>query len=269
MTHIQLDAASVSYQTGTHLLVDAASVSVTCGARLAIIGPNGAGKSTLLRMLAGLQQPTSGEIHFKGRNVSRLTPLERARQFAFVGQTDAPDQQLTVEDYVSLGRIPHLGLRTRTNDREIVNDSMQRARIAHFRRRPVGSLSGGERQRMQLARALSQQPAILFLDEPTNHLDPKARSELLALVAGLDVTTIAVLHDLPLVAPFATHVAVMHNAKVAASGTPDETLTPRIVSDVFDLDVLRLRHPSRQRDLMVFEAPEPSLEAHSHPRSIS
>ncbi|MEP7457103.1 ABC transporter ATP-binding protein [Phyllobacterium sp. SB3] len=268
MTHIQLDAKAVSYQTGAHVLVNAASISVRCGARLAIIGPNGAGKSTLLRMLAGLQRQTSGEIIFNGKNIIQMTPLERARQFAFVGQTDSPDQQLLVEDYVSLGRIPHLGLLTKAADREIVEDSMQRARITHFRRRPLGSLSGGERQRMQLARALSQQPAILFLDEPTNHLDPKARSELLSLVAGLNVTTIAVLHDLPLVAPFATHVAVMHSTQLVASGTPDETLTPRIVSDVFDLDVLRLRHPSRQRDLMVFEAPEQNHDTHPHPRSI-
>jgi iron complex transport system ATP-binding protein len=144
--------------------------------------------------------------------------------------------------------------------------ALHRAKIAHFARRAIGSLSGGERQRVQLARAIAQQPAVLFLDEPTNHLDPKARSELLSLVAGLDVTTIAVLHDLPLVAPFATHVAVMHSARLVATGTPDETLTPRIVSDVFDLDVLRLRHPSQDRDLMVFETPETSL--HAHPRSI-
>lgn len=268
MTHIQLDAKAVSYKTGAHILVDAASVGIRCGARLAIIGPNGAGKSTLLRILAGLLLPTSGDICFNGEIISKMSPLERARQFAFVGQADAPDQQLLVEDYVSLGRIPHLGVFTRAIDREIVEDSMERARISHFRRRALGSLSGGERQRMQLARALAQQPVILFLDEPTNHLDPKARSELLLLVAGLDVTTIAVLHDLPLVAPFATHVAVMHSAQLVASGTPDETLTPRIVSDVFDLDVLRLRHPSRQRDLMVFEAPEPIHDVHSHPRSI-
>lgn len=266
MSEVALRAAAVTYRIGEQMLVDAASLEVRLGARLAIIGPNGAGKSTLLRMLAGLQKPVCGEIHFNGHTVSSLTPLERARQFAFVGQTDTPDQQLLVSDYVSLGRIPHLGVNSRARDREIVDEAMHRARIAHFARRPISSLSGGERQRVQLARAIAQQPVILFLDEPTNHLDPKARSELLSLVTGLDVTTIAVLHDLPLVAPFATHVAVMHSAKVVASGTPDETLTPRIVSDVFDLDVLRLRHPSQERDLMVFEAPEHS--ALSHSRSI-
>ncbi len=266
MSHVVLNADAVTYRTAGQTLVDAASLTVECGSRLAIIGPNGAGKSTFLRMLAGLLQPTSGDIYVNGSSISRLTPLERARQFAFVGQTDTPDLLLLVEDYVSLGRIPHIGTFTRARDREIVAEALHRAGIAQFSRRSIGSLSGGERQRMQLARAIAQAPAVLFLDEPTNHLDPKARSELLSLVAGLDVTTIAVLHDLPLVAPFATHVAVMHSAQLVAAGSPDETLTPRIVSDVFDLDVLRLRHPSQDRELMVFETPEKSASAHS--RSI-
>jgi iron complex transport system ATP-binding protein len=268
MSHIVLNADAVTYRIAGETLVDTASLMIECGARLAIIGPNGAGKSTLLRMLAGLLQPASGDIYLNGSRVGHLAPLERARQFAFVGQTDTPDLQLLVEDYVSLGRIPHIGTFTKARDREIIAEALHRAKIAQFSRRTIGSLSGGERQRVQLARAIAQQPAVLFLDEPTNHLDPKARSELLSLVAGLDVTTIAVLHDLPLVAPFATHVAVMHNARVVATGTPDETLTPRIVGDVFNLDVLRLRHPSQDRDLMVFETPEPSLSAHPHARSI-
>lgn len=265
MSHIVLNADAVTYRTAGQALVDAASMTVECGCRLAIIGPNGAGKSTFLRMLAGLLPPTSGDVYLNGSSISRLTSLERARQFAFVGQTEMPDRQLLVEDYVSLGRIPHDGTFTKAKDREIVAEALHRAKIAHFSRRAIGSLSGGERQRVQLARAIAQQPAVLFLDEPTNHLDPKARRELLSLVAGLDVTTIAVLHDLPLVAPFATHVAVMHSAQLVAAGTPDETLTPSIVSDVFELDVLRLRHPSQDRELMLFETPETS--PHAQPRS--
>ncbi len=266
MSHIVLNADAVSYRIAGQHLVETATLTVRCGARLAIIGPNGAGKSTLLRMLAGLLEPTSGEVFLNGSNLDRLRPIERARQFAFVGQIDAADPQLLAADYVALGRIPHRGVFSKSRDREIVHDALHRTGIVQFARRRVGSLSGGERQRLQLARALAQEPAILFLDEPTNHLDPKARNELLSLVVGLDVTTVAVLHDLPLVAPFATHVAVMNHAQLVATGTPDETLTPRIVNDVFDLDVLRLAHPSQNRELMVFEAP--GRTACSHQRSI-
>lgn len=254
MSHTVLSANSVSYRIGDKGLVLDASVTVTYGSRLAIIGPNGAGKSTLLRMMAGLLRPTSGAIHVNGVRLDELSALEKARQFAFVGQSDTPDGQLRAVDYVALGRIPHIGTRSRIDERTIVSDAMERAGVAQFAQRVIRSLSGGERQRLQLARALAQQPAILFLDEPTNHLDPKARSALLALVAGLGVTTIAVLHDLPLVAPFATDVAVMREGSIVATGTPDEALTPHVVSEVFDLDVLRLRHPYHDRELMVFEA---------------
>lgn len=266
MSHIVLNADAVTFRTAGRTLVDAVSLTVACGCRLAVIGPNGAGKSTLLRMLAGLVQPTSGDIYLNGESISWLTPLERARQFAFVGQTDTPDPQLIVEDYIALGRIPHSAAFTRAANREIVAQALHRVKITHCSGRRIGSLSGGERQRVHLARAIAQQPAVLFLDEPTNHLDPKARSELLSLVAGLEVTTITVLHDLPLVAPFATDIAVMHHAKLVAAGPPDQTLTPRVVSDVFELDVLRLRHPSQDREFMVFETPEMSL--HAHQRSL-
>ena len=253
-----LRADAISYDIGAKSLVRNATLSVGGSARLAVIGPNGAGKSTLLRMMAGLLRPTSGAIYLDGINIDRFSPLERARRFASVGQADSPDHQLRAADYVALGRIPHAGAGGSNDDRAIVADAMERAGVAQFAQRSVGSLSGGERQRLQLARAIAQQPSILFLDEPTNHLDPKARSALLALVAGLGVTTIAVLHDLALVAPFATEVAVMHCGGIVAAGSPDATLTPHIVGEVFDLDVLRLRHPYHDRDLMVFEASNPS-----------
>jgi iron complex transport system ATP-binding protein len=267
MGHVVLNADGASYRIAGETLVAEACLTVECGTRLAIIGPNGAGKSTVLRMLAGLLAPTSGAVYFNGVSSMRLTARERARMFAFVGQSDAPELQLLVEDYVSLGRIPHTGAFSRSMDREIVAEALHCAKVSQFARRAIGSLSGGERQRVQLARAIAQQPAVLFLDEPTNHLDPGARSELLSLVSGLNVTTIAVLHDLPLVAPFATHVAVMHRSRVVATGTPDETLTPLIVGDVFNLEILRLRHPAHDRDLMVFETPVPSLLSHPHARS--
>jgi iron complex transport system ATP-binding protein len=163
---------------------------------------------------------------------------------------------LPVGDYVSLGRIPHSSGRNRRDETEIVRNALERTSIDGFRDRSVGSLSGGERQRAQLARAIAQEPKILFLDEPTNHLDPRARAELLDLVSRLSITVVAVLHDLPLVAPFATRVAVMNEARLHAYGTPRETLTQPIVRQVFSIDVFRLRHPAEDRELTVFDVPK-------------
>lgn len=251
-----LECTGLGYRTRDGLdLVDGVSLRLATADRLAIIGPNGAGKSTLLQMLSGLLRPTSGEIRLDGRLLTALSPVQRARKIAVVGQTDQPDPRLAVIDYVELGRVPHSGLRRSRDERDIVVDALRQTGLLRFLGRTIGSLSGGERQRVQLARALAQEPQVLFLDEPTNHLDPRARGELLELVAGLKMAVVAVLHDLSLVAPFATRVAVMNNARLHAVGAPDEVLTQTLVHHVFGIDVLRLSHPVEDRQLTVFDIP--------------
>ncbi|UVK37539.1 ABC transporter ATP-binding protein [Mesorhizobium sp. AR10] len=255
MTARLLEARELTVTANGQHLVHAVSLSVAAGDRLAIIGPNGAGKTTLLRMLSGALQPSTGEVRFLGRRLDRISTAERALHIAVVGQTDQPDPRLAVIDYVELGRVPHAGLRRRHEDRDIVVDALRRTGLLPLLGRTVGSLSGGERQRAQLARAIAQQPRILFLDEPTNHLDPRARSELLELVAGFGMTVIAVLHDLSLVAPFATRVAVMSRARLHALAAPNEALTQQLIREIFGVDVLRLRHPTEDRELTIFDIP--------------
>ena len=257
MNAVVLQASGLCYRPETGItLVDDIGLVVHAGERLAIIGPNGAGKTTLLRMLCGMLRQSSGLIRLDGEPLDRLPMAERARRIAVVGQSDQPDAQLAVSDYVGLGRIPHAGLRRRSDDRDLVFDALEQTGLLALRERRMGSLSGGERQRAQLARAIAQQPRVLFLDEPTNHLDPRARGELLEFVARLGIAVVTVLHDLPLVAPFATHVAVMSKTRLVALGTPRETLTAALVREVFGIDVLRLPHPDEQgRELTVFDVP--------------
>jgi len=236
-------------------LVDGISLDIAAGQRLAIIGPNGAGKTTLLRMLAGTQKPSAGNIRLLGKNLSAMRPLERARSIAVVGQTDQPDGRIKLWDYVGLGRIPHSGMLARAAEWRIIREALERADMLDKRDRQMGTLSGGERQRAQIARALAQAPKVLFLDEPTNHLDPRARGDLLRLVASLDLTVIAVLHDLALVPIFATAIAVIDAGRLIEVGAPDKVLRPDVISSVFSVDVLRLRHPADGRELTVFDIP--------------
>lgn len=250
-----LEARDLHATANGRTLVEDVSLSLTAGERLAIIGPNGAGKTTLLRMLCGALSPSRGEVRLAGRRLDRITAAERALSIAVVGQTDQPDPRLALIDYVELGRVPHAGLRRRHDDRDIVVEALRRTGLLPLLARAIGSLSGGERQRAQLARAIAQEPKILFLDEPTNHLDPRARAELLELVAEFNMTVVAVLHDLALVAPFATRVAVMSNARLHALAPPREALAQPLIREVFGIDVLRLRHPTEDRELTVFELP--------------
>jgi iron complex transport system ATP-binding protein len=237
------------------LLVDDVSLGLGPGGRLAIIGPNGAGKTTLLRMLSGTLKPSAGSVRLFGADMTTMRPAQRARQIAVVGQTDQPDSRISLWDYAGLGRVPHSGARSRADEWGIIRGALARVGLEDMREREMGTLSGGERQRAQIARALAQEPRLLFLDEPTNHLDPRARGDLLHLVADLKLAVVAVLHDLALVPAFATRVAVMNGGRLVAEGPPDEVLRPSIVRPVFEVDVLRFPHPAEDRHLTVFDIP--------------
>lgn len=255
-TETALTACRLSFRSADgRALVSDVSFELPIGQRLAIVGPNGAGKTTLLRMLAGTLAPRSGEVCLFGKPMPTQRVAERARKIAVVGQSDRPDPRVRLWDYVGLGRIPHSGIRSRAEEWGIIRNSLECVGLLELRDREIGTMSGGERQRAQIARALAQEPQILFLDEPTNHLDPRARGDLLGLVADLDLTVVAVLHDLALVPDFATAVAVMADSALIAFGPPAEALSPTTVRDVFGVDLLRLRHPHADRELTIFDVP--------------
>lgn len=196
----------------------------------------------------------AGKVRIAGRILADLKPSDRARLFAVVGQSDQPDRRIRVRDYVHLGRIP-VATRNAAEERARVQAALDHVGLSGLAGRELGTLSGGERQRAQIARALAQEPKILFLDEPTNHLDPRARASLLALVADLDLTVVAILHDLHLVPAFATKVAILDQGRMVAHGAVDDALNGDIVRTVFGIDLLRLPHPFEDRDIVVFDTP--------------
>ncbi len=212
------------------------SFTIAAGQKLAIVGRNGSGKTTLLRALHGWRRPDTGTVLLGHRPVHEAGHRERARRFAVVSQTDAPDDRFTVRDYVALGRLPHGRPRDPGADRAAVGAALDACGLQRLAARTLGSLSGGERQRALLARALAQRPDVLLVDEPTNHLDLAARAEILRLLGGLEVTVVAVLHDLGLVAGFADRVAVLRDGRLAAFGSVGTAFSPTLVRDVFDLD---------------------------------
>lgn len=251
-----LCADKVGFRTlSGQTIVHDVSLEVMAGDRLAIIGPNGAGKTTLLQMLSGMLPASTGRITLDGDPIGRMRGAERARQIAVVGQSDQPDRRVTLGDYVQLGRIPHGNRMSRRDEAGLIAHVLDQTGLASLARREMGSLSGGERQRAQIARALAQQPRILFLDEPTNHLDPGARGMLLGLVSALDLTVVAVLHDLNLVPGFATEVAIIDQGRLIACAPPDEALSRTRVREVFGIEVLRIPHPHENRDVTVFDIP--------------
>jgi iron complex transport system ATP-binding protein len=253
---VQFEGVSLRTAEGV-VLLDGIDIHVRPGERCAVVGPNGAGKSSLLGLVCGRLQATAGRVLVGlplAQSAGMLAPPHpHPHPVATVGQTEAADLRLRVQDYVGLGRVPHSGRCTAARHREVVAQALQLCDLQGAAQRGLHTLSGGERQRAHLARALAQEPALLVLDEPTNHLDLRARVELLDLVRGLGITVVAALHELSLVAGFADRVVVLSGGRVVGQGVPEDTLTAPLVAQVFGMALVRPEHPQQRRALWVFE----------------
>jgi len=194
-----------------------------------LIGPNGAGKTSVLRALCGLL-PFGGDASVAGRDVRTFGRRELARLVAFVPQNPVMPPELTVTEYVLLGRTPHLGRLAieGRRDRQVVAKALGRLDLLPFAERGLGSLSGGELQRAVLARALAQEARILLLDEPTTSLDLGRQQQVLELVDSLradGLTVLSTTHDLTLAGQYADRLVLLDRGEVAAEGPPGDVLS--------------------------------------------
>ncbi|WP_082043556.1 ABC transporter ATP-binding protein [Mobilicoccus massiliensis] len=232
---MRVGARSLRWSVDGIDIVSGVDLDVEPRTMTAVVGPNGSGKTTLLHLLAGLRRPSDGVVTYDGVDLATLSARERARRCALLEQHPETGLDVSVRHVVELGRIPHAGhwpgRRDRGSDR--VDRAMAITEVGSLADRRWPTLSGGERQRTQLARALAQEPRFLLLDEPTNHLDLRHQIALLRTVAGLRLTTVAVLHDLDLAAAFCDRIIVMHDGRVAGQGPTAEVLTPDLVAQVF------------------------------------
>lgn len=225
---------------GATVLADA-ELAIDTGEFVGLVGPNGSGKSTLLRTIYRALRPVAGLVRVADDDVWRLSSRESALRTAVVVQESMPDFDFTVLEVVEMGRSPHKGPLDRETpaDDSICRGALARVGMEAIAHRLFASLSGGEKQRVLVARALAQQGRVLVLDEPTNHLDIRFQLELLGLVRGLDVTTIAAMHDLNLAASHCDRLYVLERGHVVAAGHTGEVLTSDLVARVFGV---RLRH---------------------------
>ncbi|WP_109311106.1 ABC transporter ATP-binding protein [Ruegeria sp. AU67] len=215
------------------------------GATLAIAGPNGAGKTTLLNLLCGGEEIVLGDVLVKGRSLRQLSAMDRARMIAVVSQQESPDGRLFLRDYVALGQIPIRADRSAAEHALELDRILKLTGLVALADKRMAVLSGGERQRAHIARALAQNPSLLFLDEPTNHLDPDAKGRMLSLVAELGITVVMIVHDLVMIPEFATHVALMKSTRLTGFGPVHEVLTPERVRETFGVDFLSFQHEGR------------------------
>ena len=255
-----LVAERVGVEKGGRWLLRDVDLVVSPGEVVALVGPNGAGKSTLLRLLAGDEPPTTGRVLLDGRPVDAYRPRDLALRRAVLPQQAVVQFAFTAREIVEMGRAPH---RDRDGEGEaVVARALARTEAAHLADRIYPSLSVGEQGRVSLARVLAQQAPILLLDEPTAALDLRHQGLVMALgreLAQAGGTIVVVLHDLNLAAGFADRVVVLNAGRIAGAGSPAETLTEPLLSDVFACPIAVVPHPVRGGPLVL---PLPPVSPH-------
>ncbi|MFB5171936.1 sulfate/thiosulfate ABC transporter ATP-binding protein CysA [Erwinia amylovora] len=221
---IEIDNINKSF--GRTKVLNDISLDIPSGQMVALLGPSGSGKTTLLRIIAGLENQSSGRLSFHGKDVSRVHA--RDRQVGFVFQHYALFRHMTVSDNIAFG-LSVLPRRERPSAAEIkqkVTRLLDMVQLGHLAERYPAQLSGGQKQRVALARALAVEPQILLLDEPFGALDAQVRKELRRwlrqLHEELKFTSVFVTHDQEEAMEVADRVVVMSQGNIEQVGTPDE-----------------------------------------------
>jgi iron complex transport system ATP-binding protein len=245
---IEIRDLSGGYQK--ELIIREINLTIDEGDFFALIGPNGSGKSTLFKLMTGILPVTSGTVDILGRPVRDYSTKDKAQMMAVLSQESYVEFDFTVEEIVMLGRYPHqrgLIKYETQKDKEMVEKVMKQTNVHHYRSHRYKSLSGGEKQRVLLAKALAQEPRILFLDEPTNHLDIKHTIEMLHHLkehqSENQMTIIAILHDLNTAALFANKIGVLHKGRLVETGGVSVLKNERLLEKVYEVDIMHQTHP--------------------------
>ena len=206
--------------------VDGISLKIPRGGFYSLLGPSGCGKTTTLRLIAGFEQPTSGQVLLDGAVVNEQKPYQRNVSTVF--QNYALFPHLTAAENIAFG----LKRKNQPGIEQKVRDALELVRLAGKEARYPAQLSGGERQRVALARSLVLQPDVLLLDEPLAALDPKLRKqmrlELKEMQRRVGITFLLVTHDQEEALSMSDQLAVMNAGAIEQVGTPQDVyLRPR------------------------------------------
>ena len=222
MTRPLVEFDKVVKHFGDFSAVRAFDLDIVKGEFLAIMGPSGCGKTTTLRMLAGLEQPSEGELRFNGRRMNEVKASARGTPMVW--------QNLALFPFLNVVKNVEFGLKMRglgaAERRRKAMEWLDRLDIGGFAERDVAQLSGGQRQRVALARALVTEPEILLLDEPLSALDAnlvvRMQGVLSRLQKDLGITFVYVTHSQSEAFAMADRVVIMNEGRIAQTGSPRE-----------------------------------------------
>lgn len=238
-----IEIKNLRFSYNNNEILKGIDLNIQKGKLTCILGPNGCGKTTLLKNILGYLKSNSGEIKINHKNHLEYTQKEKAKLISFVPQKSELMAEMSVKDFVLMGRLPHLTNSWNgysSHDHEIMNSYLKELDLDKFSNRIATTLSGGEFQRVLLARALTQETQIILLDEPTSALDLNHALELLNKVKNnvvkKNLTAVAVLHDLNLASMFADNIIMLYRGKVFKSGAPKDIITKENLKIIYNLE---------------------------------
>jgi multiple sugar transport system ATP-binding protein len=221
MSQLQLQGVAKRFASGVHA-VHEVNLEVGDGEFMVLVGPSGCGKSTTLRMIAGLEDPSDGQIRIGGRDVTHVPPAQRG--VAMVFQSYALYPHMTVAENMGFGL--RMAGRPRAEVDAAVRDAAQTLQLGAFLDRRPRELSGGQRQRVAIGRAIVRRPEVFLFDEPLSNLDASLRTqmrvELSRLHERLKATVVYVTHDQVEAMTLGQRIAVFNQGRIEQVGTPME-----------------------------------------------
>lgn len=237
-----LELRDVNFSYGRKQVLENISADFEVGTFTSLIGPNGCGKTTLMNLMTAFNRPSAGQIFLLGRDITKYSVAELSRIFAVVPQDIGFRFPFTCLEIVMMGRSPFAGRLSdpSEHDLRIVREAMEKTDTLQFLETPVTEISGGERQRVILAKALAQEPRVLFLDEAFSAMDVCYQIQLLRMLKreaedGMDI--ISVMHDLNLADSFSDNVLALKKGRVYMHDSAENIMVPEHIKELFNVDV--------------------------------
>jgi osmoprotectant transport system ATP-binding protein len=251
---IAFEGVSKRYPGAARPALDDVTIAVAQGAFVAVVGQSGSGKSTLLGMINRLIDPSAGVVRFEGEDIRSLDPIALRRRIGYVFQDIGLFPHMTLAENIAI--TPRLlgWDETRRNARADELLDLVQLPPADYRDRFPSELSGGQRQRIGVARALAAEPRVVLMDEPFGALDLRTRDALSRdyrkLHDTLGLTTVMITHDVIEAVLLADRIAVIHDGRIAAYGTPHDLMSDATSPDVRALMDMPRRQAERLTALM-------------------
>ena len=253
---MSIKAKSIFWEVDNKRIIKDISLEINLGEVVSIIGPNGAGKSSFLNVLSGDIKPTSGSVSFDEINLKDISIQERSFMRSVMSQSQQIVYDFSVKEIIEMGWLDRGIASYSGNFKEAVMKVASECSVHDLLEQKFNTLSGGEQRRVHFARTLiqlwrpsnSHDPRYMFLDEPTANLDILHEQNLMKLVrskAMEGIGILLILHDLNLAAKYSDKLVIFKNGSLIKSGSPEEVLQSKVLTEVYGLDMEVAKDPLR------------------------